>query len=213
MPNRLDPEEYRYNSPEWRLQFMTRLMLTTVITVGVMYIIVFFAVPIRGILERYQEILAAEAQGMQRLPDLQKQIATLEKQLSSLTSESIDARLKTIEQAIHAGQIKPEDVATVQDLNRDLNILKTYMFRDPTELVELKQLQKDYRDLRETQGQLIKKDDVMREINILNNLYYATTGVFGLILAVMGGFSWYTAKRPKKEDTPAQEKPVPEKPA
>src|SRR3990170_7148516 len=55
-------------------------------------------------LERYQEILATEAQGMKRLPELHKQIATLEKQLTALTSETIDSRLKRIEEAIRVGQ-------------------------------------------------------------------------------------------------------------
>ena len=139
---------------------------------------------------------------MKRLPELEKQIATLEKQLTALTSETIDSRLKRIEEAIRVGQIRPEDVATVQELSKELNILKTYMFRDPTELVELKQLQKDYREVRETQKQQISKEEAMREIAFLNNLYYATTGVFGLILAVMGGSWWVTTRRMKRQEPP-----------
>ena len=188
------------------MQFMMRMMMSMTLLMAAVFLFVSIGTPVRGILERYQEILSAEAQGMRRLPELQKQIATLEKQLSSLTSDSINARIKTIEQAIRVGQIKPEDVATVQDVSKELGVLKTYMFRDPTELIALKQLQKDYRELRETQNQLAKKDDVSRDIAFLNNLFYSTTGLFGLILAVMGGFSWYSAKRIKKEEKSDSEK-------
>ena len=175
------------------------LMVTTTLFLF-MTILLYIIMPVKGILERYEEKLAAEVQGMKAIPSIQKEIETIQKQMGALTTESIEARLNSIEKAIKAGTINPEEVATLQALNNDFKVLKSYMFRDPRELVELKQLQKNYQELRDNQGLLIKKEDVMREISFMQNLFYAAIGLFGLLLAVMGGTWWQSTKRIKQID-------------
>ena len=198
-PRSSDGEDYfRGRDPfierqRWMFTQVFRMMPFIIL----LYCFVFFAPAIRGILEEYESILASEAEGMQRLPDLRKQISTLEAQLASLTTKSIETRLSTIETAVRVGSVKPDDIATVQELKEELDVLKTYMFRDPRELVELKELQKNYQEIRENQDRLITKDEAYREIKFTNNLFYASIGLFALLLAVMGG-SWISTRRMKR---------------
>ena len=97
------------------------------------------------------------------------------------------------------GSVKPEDIATVQELKEELNMLKTYMFRDPEELVDLKQLQKNYQEIRENQDLLITKEEFHREVSTMNNLFYASIGLFALVLAFMGNSWWVSTRRVKQE--------------
>ena len=156
-----------------------------------------FDYPDKGILEKYEQKISAEVDGMQQIPSLRKEIAILQKQLTALTTESIESRLHIIEENIRVGKIKPSDVKATQDLSHDLQILKTYMFRDPEELLELKQLQRNYQDLKNQSDKYIEKDDVMREVSFLNNLFFSSIGLFGLLLAVMGG-SWLQSNKKLK---------------
>jgi hypothetical protein len=202
---RREEDFYRYSSIErqkWTLNLMVKMMTVLFIT----YFVLIFTPYVTGILEEYESILASEAEGMQRLPELKKQIQTIEKQLSALTTKSIENRLHVIEQAIKVGSIKPEEIATVQELKEDITILKTYMFRDPSELVELKQLQKNYQEIREDQDKLITEEDALREINFVKNLFYASMSFFGLFLAAMGA-SWWVISRKSKQESMKRKKP------
>ncbi len=217
-----DDRPYRLSPFLERQRYMMTMLLAMLRFMSVfilVYLLFIIAVPVRTILSRYADILSAQAEGMRRIPDIEKQLNTLETRLSGLTTQSIETRLGTLEQAIRAGQIKPEDVATVQDLRRDLDSLKTYMFQDPRELVELRQLQRNYQEVRDKQDKLITKDEVMREVSFLQNMFYASTTLFGLLLAGIGGSWWLGSRKlskmerlnasqspPAKEETSADSK-------
>ena len=201
-PSLMEIEDYSRNRESFaeRQRWMFTQVFRMMPFIILLYCLMFFAPAIQGILEEYESILASEAEGMQRLPDLRKQISTLEAQLASLTTKSIETRLSTIETAIRTGSVKPEDIATVQELKEELDVLKTYMFRDPEELVELKQLQKNYQEIRETQDRLITREEVRREVDFMNNLFYTSISLFALLLAIIGGSWWTSTRRVKQEE-------------
>lgn len=136
-----------------------------------------------------------EASGMERIPELRKQIAILEKQLVALSSKSIESRLGTIEKSIAVGDIDVNEVATLQQLKSDFDVLKSYMFNDPEDLVKLKTLQRDYKELKGGINEYVHKDVVEREISFLTNLFYTVLAFLGILISIVGT-SWYsTAKK------------------
>lgn len=153
--------------------------------------------PAKNLMSQYERILAAEATGMERLPELKKQIVVLEKQLATLSSQSIESRLSTIERSIAVGDVDVDEVATLQKLKADFEILKSYMFSDPEDLVKLKTLQRDYQEISGSIEDYVHKDVVERELNYLNNMFYTVLGFLGILISFAGG-SWYsTAKKLK----------------
>ncbi|HGF7203423.1 TPA: hypothetical protein AB5D93_003419, partial [Vibrio cholerae] len=181
------------------------LLMSMMLKMSLFALVVFIGIelskPIGGILNQYERILAAEASGMERLPQLRKQIETLEKQMASLSSSSLENRLNTIEKAINTGDLSVEEIATLQQLKSDLQILKTYMFEDPEDLVKLKTLQRDYSELLSNQRAFMKEADIMREISFLQNMFYTMLGLFGILVSLVGGSWWFMSKKAKSAES------------
>ena len=159
--------------------------------------------PAKNLMSQYERILAAEASGMERLPELRKQITVLEKQLVTLSSKSIESRLSIIEKSIAVGDVDVEEVATLQKLKSDFETLKSYMFSDPEDLVKLKTLQRDYQEISGSIEDYVHKDVVERELNYLSNMFYSVLAFLGILISIAGG-SWYsTAKKLKTMNSEA----------
>jgi hypothetical protein len=140
------------NSIFERQSMLMSVMLKMTILAFSIFFIMIVSKPIGGILNQYERILAAEASGMERLPQLRKQIETVEKQMAALSTSSIESRLTTIEKAIKTGDLSVDEIATLQELLADFQVLRTYMFEDPEDLVKLKTLQRDYSELLASQN-------------------------------------------------------------
>ena len=162
-----------------------------------MFIVMMLVEPAQKLMTQYERILAAEASGMERLPELRKQIDVLEKQLVTLSSQSIESRLSTIEKSIEVGDIDVTEVATLQKLKSDFEVLNSYMFTDPKDLVELKTLQRDYKELKASISDYVHKDVVEREISFLTNLFYTVLAFLGILISIVGT-SWYTTTKKLK---------------
>jgi len=165
-----------------------------------LYCLFYFGPPVQGILNRYEQILNAQVEGMQKIPDLQNRLTKLESELNLLTTESVDARLKNIEQSIHVGRVKPGDVASLNDLKNEFQQLKTYMFRDPGELVELKELQSNYRKLAESQNQFATKESVQTEIAGIHSIFSILYVMIGIIFTILFGSLVFANRRGAKRD-------------
>ena len=183
-----------------RQSMLMSLMLKMIVFAALFFVLLAASKPIEGILTQYERILAAEAAGMERLPQLRKQIETLEKQMASLSTNSIESRLNKIEKAIQTGDLSVDEIATLQQLLSDFQVLKSYMFENPEDLVKLKTLQRDYSELLASRSDYIKKDDVMRELGFLQNLFYTVLGLFGILVSLVGGSWWFASKRAKQEE-------------
>ena len=153
--------------------------------------------PARNLMYQYERILSAEANGMERIPKLKKQIAILEKQLVSLSNTSIEKRLSNIEKSIAAGEVNVEEVATLQQLRNDFEIMKTYMFSDPEDLVKLKTLQHDYKEISSNIDKYVHKESVNRELNYITNMFYTVLGFIGILISIASFFWFSTSKKLK----------------
>lgn len=134
---------------------------------------------------------------MEKIPDLRREITVLEKQIATLSTVSIESRLKSIETAIKAGDIDTGQIATLQELKSEFEILKTYMFNDPEGLVQLKTLQRDYGELVDSKNSYMSKDEIRREIGFLTNMFYTVLGFLGLLISIAGGSWWFTSRKIK----------------
>ncbi len=181
-----------------RMNRMMNTMKSAVLVYGVIGVFIFLWIsawpPIKNILNAKHEIMQAEVVGYKKIPNLDLKIATIEKQMVALTTENIEARLHKIETAIKAGEVKTEDLKSLQQLRDDFAVMKTYMFADPDQLVELKSLQRDYADLHDALQKLMNKEDILREIDSVRNLFYATLGACGILVSIFAG-AWFVAFR------------------
>jgi len=168
-----------------------------ILMMAVVMVILSASKPLGGILNQYERILSAEASGMERLPQLKRQIEILEKQMVSLSSSSIETRLKAIEKAINTGELSVEEISTLQQLSNDFQTLKSYMFDNPEDLVKLKTLQRDYSELVRSKDNYMTSSEVMREISFLQNMFYTILGLFGILVSLVGGSWWFSVRREK----------------
>jgi hypothetical protein len=176
---------------------MASLITKLFIPISFLLIAVMLLEPAKNLISQYERILVAEANGMERLPELKKQINVLEKQLANLSSQSIESRLSKIEKSIALGDVDVDEIATLQKLKSDFEVLKTYMFSDPEDLVKLKTLQRDYQEISIKIDKYIQKDVVEREINYLTNMFYTVLAFLGVLVSLAGGSWWFTSRKLK----------------
>jgi hypothetical protein len=150
------------------------------------FIAVFFSPPLKSILQHKDELLSAQLHGLTAIPDLQAKIALLNDQVKLLTTTSIETRLQTIETAIHSGNLKPEQIASFEDMRKELETLKTYMFQDPQKLVDLKQLQKDYRELSFATSGYATKQELESKNAFTRDILYVSLALWGILFTVVG---------------------------
>lgn len=158
----------------------------------------------QSILSKEEQILDAQLEGMKKIPNIEKNLSQLESQISILSTESIEARLSKIENAIHAGDINSDEIGSFIDLQNDITTLKTYMFRDPKELIELKILQKDYRELADNQSQYATKEALRSEVSTFQTILTISLSFFGLLFTVVFGSWWFIGKRTAETSQPTR---------
>jgi len=206
-----DSAEYLYHlnmRESMRERYLARRRSIMILAVGmaavasVLYFLFFLGAPIRGILENKERIMSLQAQGYEIIPDIEERIESVNRQLKLLTTDSIENRLSIIEEAIRVGDASPDEIASIQQMREDLNELKSYMFRDPKEMVELKQLQSDYRNLAQGLKETPTIEAMKSQISFTNNLLFATWAFFGILFTILFG------TRPKKPKEHIPTKPI-----
>jgi hypothetical protein len=180
-----------------RQQRMFDILPKIFVPMLIMFIIVLLGEPAKNLMIQYERILSAEASGMERIPELKKQITVLEKQLVTLSSQSIESRLARIEKSIAIGDVDVSEIATLQKLKVDFDVLKSYMFSDPEDLVKLKTLQRDYKEISGSIEDYVHKDVVERELSFLTNLFYTILAFLGILISIVGT-SWYSTTKKLK---------------
>ncbi len=173
----------RSNSP--RYQFFKFVCVWAPLLFLIFYTAMTLLPAYKNLLVARQRLIDSQQKSLASLPELESKMAALAEQLRLLTTSSIEARLNTIETTLHVADVKPEQIASLEDTRKEFDILKSYMFADPKGLVELKQLQTDYRALREQANLLATKEDVKNQISSLNNLWFLSLGFFGIIISML----------------------------
>ena len=186
----------KYDQPE-RMLLLSKTMVSLVIAISIMFLImsvVLIMQPVRRILEAKSEIIFAQAKGMELIPELEVKAHELEKQIRTLTTQSIENRLSKIEKAIIAGEIKTEDLQSLQELQKEFKKLQEYMFDAPERVIEFRTLQTQYSNLNKTLDKKMDSDDVRNEISSLKDLFYLTLAFMGILVSILAG-AWFIALR------------------
>ncbi len=165
-----------------------RAFITVILGALVLISFFYFGPTLRSILQHKDKLLEAQLQGIQAIPDIQAKIASLNDQMKVLSTSSIENRLQTIETAMSVGDVKPEQISTLEDMRKEINTLKSYMFADPKALVDLKQLEKDYGDLNASIKNCPLKSELESGINTTKDLIYFTWTLIGAVFAVLMWF-------------------------
>jgi hypothetical protein len=82
--------------------------------------------------------------------------------------------------------LKPEQIASFEDMRKELETLKTYMFQDPQKLVDLKQLQKDYRELSFATSGYATKQELESKNAFTRDILYVSLALWGILFTVVG---------------------------
>jgi hypothetical protein len=106
----------------WRRRTFVTLLFSILVVASFIY----FAPTLRSILLHKDKLLEAQIQGMQAIPDIQAKIAGLNDQMKVLSTTSIENRLQTIEAAMKVGDVKPEQIATIEDMRKDIDTLHSH---------------------------------------------------------------------------------------
>jgi len=190
-----------YENELWRQKRVMRLATIQLAMIPVYVVTIMLILPIRGILNKQEQIMSAQLQGMQKVPELEKKIAKLESQINLLTTESVDSRIRILEKSLNTANLKPEEIASLNQLREDLTRIKTYMFNDPREVVEFKEMQRDYHNLAAAQSQFATKEAMQSGMATVQ-------WIFGLLIGVLYTIyfgSWWFASR---KSIPQETKPV-----
>ncbi len=168
-----------------RLRHILTFFVLIPIAVSFLYIVVYFSTPIHGILEKQEEILAAQVNGMKKIPILEEKLIDLDSKLNILTTKSIETRLCNIENAINSGKLNLGEISNFIKVQNEVQELKTYMFRDPKELVELKQLQSNYHILKESTEKYITHSECTDAVDSVRNLLFISLTFLGIIFTII----------------------------
>ncbi len=186
------PDNRYYEYRMLRLRQMIITMILIYFLVIILTFVLFFISPIKRILEVKAEILQTQARALDKIPNIEAKLAALEKQTAALTTDNVDARLARIEKAISVGEIKTEDISSLQEMRTDLAKLRTFMFATPEQLVEFRTIQKDYLSLKAGLDRTMDKDTFQREIDTIRELFYATLALVGILVSIFAG-AWFVA--------------------
>jgi predicted PurR-regulated permease PerM len=170
-------------------------MLTFLILVGLISTLVVLLPPLHGILRNKELILAAELEGMKRLPALEAKLEEIESKITILSAKSVETRLARIEKAYELGQLKTEDIASISQIEAQMKDLHTYFFSDAKEIADFKELQKNYQTLLQSQDNFATKDTVRSEIGTLQTILTVSLTFFGILFTVVFGSWWFAGRR------------------
>lgn len=158
-------------------------MLCAYVFIGLLLYCAFSIIPpIKGILMKKEEIMAAQLTGLQRIPKIEEAIQRMEERQATLTSKSMDERLSKIEGAVTKGDLSLEEIKELSQLAEEVKILKGFLVKDPSAFFELKELQSNYKALVSDQAKYAVKDVVDSQITMMQWV----GGIFmGIVLAVI----------------------------
>jgi hypothetical protein len=194
MPNILSTEDsaerrsFPFRSYGYR---PARSLIPTSLVIGLplvavcMYVAMSLVPIVRSFVAAKERQLEAQQQTMLALPEMQARIENLENRLKLLTTASIEARVSTIETALRVGNVSADQVASLEDLRKELEVLKSYMFSDPKGLVELKQMETDYRLLTQNENMMATKEELRNASAAATDRLYLTWAFLGIIFAIM----------------------------
>lgn len=159
---------------------------------------------VQGFLNHLETKLAAESHGDPRLHAITQQVEALQGKFSAVLAESVEIRLKTLEQNIANGKAGPDDLKTFESLKSDLKLLENYAGRTGNTLGfdYARQEHPRYRAVVESQH-VWRNDELHSALLELKNVFYACLGTLAMSLLMLGGYWLWQRGRIRRLEAPA----------
>jgi len=178
---------------------MNRLVLTML--VGLMAMVIFMGIllmPADNLaLQPVQAVKTVDLYEVQMNPVLSAEVDALKSQLVALVSGSIESKLNILEEALRSGTISETGLDTIQALQEDLVVLKTYSATGAGRLIAQKYL---------PQQKNIETIALAEQVSQLKGLVHFLITSCGLMIAVIGGV--WVRRRYALEDNSSEQKKI-----
>ena len=178
---------------------MNRLVL--LMLVGLMAMVIFMGVllmPADNLaLQPVQAVKTVDLYEVQMNPVLSAEVDALKSQLVALVSGSIESKLNTLEEALRGGTISETGLDTIQAMQEDLVVLKTYSATGAGRLIAQKYL---------PQPKNIETIALAEQVSQLKGLVHFLITSCGLMIAVIGGV--WVRRRYALEDNASEQKKI-----
>lgn len=198
-------DQSRLENLYWRRRRETTRTLLALMVVALLSVAMIFLLPAyKTLLDREGGLKAAQLEGMQEIPNLQEKLDIIEKQITILSTKSIEERLSKIEKTLSVGDLDANQIGDFSSLQQRVSTMETYMFEDPRELVELKELQNDYHALSSSLEKFATKEAVNSDIENLRWMVGLGLGFVGVLFTIFFGSWWFVGRHPKTEPQPTR---------
>ena len=99
------------------------------------------AIPAYNILQNYNTLLERQVKSLPRIDNWEQRIIEQEKRLQLLTTESIDGRLRKVENLLAAGNFNKDELKNLQQISVELKKIKSDIYISPARIGEFRELQ------------------------------------------------------------------------
>lgn len=156
-------------------------------------LVLFFQV--RSFLGHIETRVVADTGGETRLRAIGRQVEALRGKLHGALAESVEIRLKALEQNIDTGKVGAEDIRTFEELLKDLKLLENYAESSPA--VALDYGQRDHNRLRPMarSEDAVGNGNLVKELADLKTLIYFCMAGLGTSTVVVVGYYWVLHRR------------------
>ena len=99
------------------------------------------AIPVYNILQNYNTLLERQVKSLPHIDNWEQRIIEQEKRLQLLTTESIDGRLRKVENLLAAGNFNKDELKNLQQISVELKKIKSDIYISPARIGEFRELQ------------------------------------------------------------------------
>lgn len=135
-------------------------------------------------------MVAGTGGGDARLRAIGRQMEILRSKFHGVLADSVEMRLKALEQSIDAGKVVAEDFRAFEQLQKDLELLENYLGGAPAAALDSGQREHGrYRPL--PQGEpAVGEGEMLRELSALKTLFYFCLAGLATSTVAMLGYYW-----------------------
>ena len=124
-----------------------------------------------------------------KLRRYQVQLNTIKENMATVVSDSLETRMRRLEQSVAAGTVGSQEIQALDDLSRDLHVLEKYTSGNNGNVMDTERLMHPrFR----TQAEVLPDSgsDSLRELVRVKHLLYFSVASCSVALVLVGGYWW-----------------------
>lgn len=164
-------------------------------------LVLFFQV--QGFLSHLETRLAVEAHGDARLHAINQHVEVLQGKFNALLAESVEVRLKALEQSVANGRIGGDDLRNFETLKNDLKLLENYTEKSGGNLTDYAPQEHPRFQAMPSTQKVWRPEELRSEFLQLQNLFYLCLAVLALSFLMVTGYWFWQRHRFRRLESPA----------